>query len=192
MWKWSRNEDMESQAANSSCGQKQKELQGLQEKLKVEASCDIYKKPGGTKLTSSIDIPHFGMKKYKPMDCVSVVIFGQGLSVDFFPNGRTEELKGLMCVALENTGKGEVKVDSIKINLAGKTNLGEDWHISPGKLLSCDGIAIFDKCPVQSGVIKLNLELNGLFRKHEFKEETVKNPPLTVGMADIPKIASVD
>ena len=139
------------------------------------ATSRIEKEPGGTRVLCGIDITGMDMKKQrKPGECMEVEITGEDMSIYVFPNGRTKELKGMVSVALKNTGRGDVKVNSVKITLVGKTTSSKDWNIPAGLCVSCDGLCRFDECRAafKSGLIRPEVELDGVIRKQESKENT--------------------
>ena len=133
----------------------------------MEAACSTEKKD---RETLNIDITDLEIKRAKPGEFLTVEISGKDLNVDIFLNGASEELKGLVSVDLITTGEGEVKADSVKMSLAGKTRSIKDCSIRS------DGLASLEECraAVKSGVIRLEVEIEGLTRKQEFK---VKTPP---------------
>lgn len=167
--------DIESRAVKSSCGQ---QLERSKKALKMEGealrytTCD--RGPQGTQLTCSIDINDVNMK-CKPGKCKDLIFPAVGLYISICPNGFSKEFKGLVCVGLKNIGRGEVKVDSIKITLGGLTILEKGGNIAAGQLLCRDSLASLDEClaGVKSGAVKWNIELNGLVRKQESKRRSL-------------------
>ena len=144
----------------------------------ADYTCDAG--PDGSKLTCSFENTENDMKKCKPGMCVNWVFPDKGLRINICPNGFSEEFKGLVCVSMKNIGRGEVKVDSVKITLGGLTMLAEGGNIAAGKAICRDSLASFDECMagVKAGVVKWNLELSGLVRKQKSNRETVaKNHP---------------
>ena len=125
-------------------------------------TCD--RGPEGSKLKCSIDFTEKDMNKLKVGLCTSLVLPAEGLRIDICPNGFSEEFKGLVCVSLKNIGRGEVKVDSVKITLGGLTMLAEGGNIAAGQVICRDSLASLDECMagVKAGVMKWNLELSGL------------------------------
>ena len=97
------------------------------------------KRPGGTRLTCSIAFKVLEMKearKRKPGAYCVVEMSREDLDINIYPNGRTEDLKGLLSIGLMNTGRGEVKMESVKITLGGKSTLAKDRKIPAGQGLS--------------------------------------------------------